>query len=360
MFTSPHLVDFKERIRVDGEMITEEAVTRIGNFLLHTDFGVSPTMFDYCLVMALLYFKEQGCGVIILETGLGGRLDSTNAVGTPEVSVITRIGYDHMEILGDTLEKIAAEKAGIIKHGTHLVLENQEDAVMKVLTEAADRAGVCDISQIRRGDIRDCRIGKYGQMFSFRNYENLNMRLLGTYQYENAAAAILAAEMFFKDGGSDMNQTQLRECIATGISNAVWPGRMEVLQEKPFFMVDGAHNVSGAAALADSLGTLFPGEKFHFIMGVMADKNYEKMVELLVPLALDFKTVTVEDGRALKAEELSGFIRSRGASASATNSLLECLRFLEEAGEEKTVAFGSLYFVGEIKAHFTGRRDITE
>ena len=121
MFTSPHLVDFRERIQINDEMISKEDVHRLGNLLLAQNFGVQPTMFDYCLAMALLYFKEQQCDVIVLETGLGGKYDSTNAVGTPAVSVITKIGMDHMAILGNTLVEIAGEKAGIIKAGTKLV-----------------------------------------------------------------------------------------------------------------------------------------------------------------------------------------------------------------------------------------------
>ena len=133
MFTSPHLVDFRERIQVQGDMISKEDTMRLGNRLLSMDFGVCPTMFDYCLAMALLYFKEQKCDVVILETGLGGTYDSTNACGVPDVTVIAKIGFDHMAILGDTLAQIAAEKAGIIKHGTALVLESQEKEAMDVL-----------------------------------------------------------------------------------------------------------------------------------------------------------------------------------------------------------------------------------
>lgn len=123
VFTSPHLVDFRERITVNGEMIPKETVTRIGNRLLEEDFGVSPTMFDYCMAMAVLYFKEQQCDIAVMETGLGGKLDSTNALGIPDVAIITRIGYDHMAILGNTLSEIAAEKAGIIKKGSYIISE---------------------------------------------------------------------------------------------------------------------------------------------------------------------------------------------------------------------------------------------
>ena len=133
LFTSPHLIEFEERIRINGEKIPKWETARLGQFLLDTDAGIQPTMFDYSLAMALLYFKEQGCQIAVLETGLGGRLDGTNAVGVPVVSIITKIGYDHTAVLGDTLVQIAAEKAGILKEGTKAVFEGQEEEVMAVL-----------------------------------------------------------------------------------------------------------------------------------------------------------------------------------------------------------------------------------
>ena len=133
MFTSPHLVTFEERIRINGIYISKEDVTRIGNQLLEMEFDVPPTMFDYCLCMAVLYFKEQKCDLMVMETGIGGRFDSTNALGTPVVSVITKIGFDHMAILGNTLEEIAYEKAGIIKKGVPVVLQRQDESVCRVI-----------------------------------------------------------------------------------------------------------------------------------------------------------------------------------------------------------------------------------
>ena len=148
MFTSPHLVDFRERIQINRELISKEDFTRLGKWLLEQDFGVKPAMSDYCLAMALLYFKEQKCDAVILETGLGGKLDSTNAVGIPVVSVITKIGLDHMAILGDTLEKIAGEKAGIIKEGTRLICESQEPEVEAVFYQKAQEVRVKSIQII--------------------------------------------------------------------------------------------------------------------------------------------------------------------------------------------------------------------
>ena len=157
MFTSPHLVDFRERICVDGQMISCEEVTKLGNMLLEEDFGTVPTMFDYCLAMALLYYRDRQCQAVVIETGLGGRLDSTNAIGVPEVTVVTKIGYDHMAVLGDTLDKIAAEKAGIIKKGTKLVLESQKKDAMDVLLETAEKEAVTEIKIADMHDVTECR-----------------------------------------------------------------------------------------------------------------------------------------------------------------------------------------------------------
>ncbi|MGN0352563.1 MAG: bifunctional folylpolyglutamate synthase/dihydrofolate synthase [Roseburia sp.] len=375
MFTSPHLVDFRERIQINGKMISKEDCARLGNFLLEKEFGVHPTMFDYCMVMAVLYFKEQQCDVIIMETGLGGTCDSTNALGTPEVTVITKIGYDHMAILGDTLGKIASEKAGIIKKETTLIVESQEKEAEQALRNKALEMELQEVSLqeknrenvvgtycfVDREQITKKKMTQRGQTFSFLDYPELSMHILGVHQYENAAASILAAEAFIKrvaEGKLKSDSVRLRcmreavsrekikEWIPKGIAAARWMGRMEILSESPFFMVDGAHNSHGVTALCESLQTLFPGEKFHFIMAVMADKDYDKMIECLLPIALDFVTVTADSSRALQGEVLAEFIRGKGIPARNCESFSA----LELTKEEKTIAFGSLYFIGEIEA----------
>lgn len=344
MFTSPHLVDFRERIQINGEMISKEDTQRLGNLLLAQDFGVQPTMFDYCLAMALLYFKEQQCDVIVLETGLGGKYDSTNAVGTPVVSVITKIGFDHMAILGDTLAEIAGEKAGIIKAGTKLICESQDAEVEEIFRKAAEEAGVAGIEIINPAKIQI----KDHQTFSAYGYEDLKMQMLGLHQFENAIAAILAAEAYLKELPEQI-PTRTEQAIRAGVADTKWMGRMEVLQTEPFFMVDGAHNAHGVTALRKSLVALFPGEKFHFIMGVMEDKDYVDMIAELLPLALDFTTVTVGYSRSLEAEQLAECIRGMGVVATSKASLAEAMAEVTEARKEKTIAFGSLYFVGEIE-----------
>lgn len=328
-FTSPHLIHFEERITVDQQMIPKEAVTRLGNELLSIDFGVTPTMFDYCLVMAVLYFKECGCDVAVMETGLGGRLDSTNALGNPNVAVITRIGYDHMAILGNTLTEIASEKAGILKDGVPAVFAPQKEEALAVLRKHPG-------TLVSREDMEKVAFMKPG--------------LMGAYQLENGAAAMLAAQKFLSQIGFDEERADA--AIEAGIHTAIWKGRMEILSREPYLMVDGAHNSNGIHALKTSLMKLYPDEKFHFVMGVMADKDYEKMIEELLPLAIDFVTVTPESSRALQAESLAEKIRSQGIPARSMASVADVLT-LPRVGE-KTIALGSLYFIGELEALYYG------
>lgn len=408
MFTSPHLVTFEERIRINGQYIAKEDVTRLGNQLLEMQFDVSPTMFDYCLCMAVLYFKEQNCDLMVMETGIGGRFDSTNALGIPLVSVITKIGFDHMAILGNTLEEIAYEKAGIIKKGVSVILQKQEESARKVICEY--------VKQINFDDEKKNIVSEYLIEVSepIRDYvSKLPRKMLGNFQVENAATAILTAVCIFKKceklnnflieqiAMNEINQTELvniekndfflnnlqedtelpyelcflsenrLDHINQGIAQAVWKGRMELVNENPFFMIDGAHNPDGVHALAESLKTLYPNEKFHFIMAVMADKDYETMIEELIPLAYDFVTVTPEYNRALQAKELADCISKKGVKATYAQKLEEVIlpllprKIIEtdlkwqepqiaqtnyNPASMKTVAFGSLYFIGEIEA----------
>jgi dihydrofolate synthase/folylpolyglutamate synthase len=335
-FISPHLIDFEERIMVDGRQISREDVTRIGNVLLEQEFGVTPTMFDYCVLMAVLYFKEQNCDLVIMETGLGGRLDSTNALGNPVVSVITRIGYDHMNILGNTIEEIAQEKAGIIKAGVPVVIAPQESEALAVLQRAAAAKGV-RARCVQENDLQRAKAVQPG--------------LLGAYQRENAATAMCAAQVAWT--GCRIEKEKMKTVIARGIHRAVWPGRMEILSTEPFLMVDGAHNSNGIHALRTSLEELYPEEKFHFVMGVMADKDYEKMIGELLPIAMDFVTVTPESARALQGETLAEDIRKQGVPAHAITKVAEIPELLTP--KEKTIALGSLYFIGELKSVYQNR-----
>lgn len=385
MFTSPHLITFEERIRINGMYIPKEDVTRLGNQLLNMQFDVQPTMFDYCLAMAVLYFKEQACDIMIMETGIGGRYDSTNALGVPEVAVITKIGFDHMAVLGNTLEEIASEKAGIIKKGCYVVTNEQQPQITDIfienfrrvnqLTEHIMPIGFAQEWEEHPGtlEVPDTPAFFKVNREAIRIAAGIPMKMPLGYQIENAATAILAArvllEKWIRDGRWIGHMEDIESHIRAGVSETFWKGRMEIISEQPFFMIDGAHNSHGVWALRESLKELYPNEKFHFIMGVMADKDYEEMIEALLPLAIDFVTVTPESNRALQSKELAECIQKKGIPAKYAEDMEEVIRPLLPAGEmtriskedeekhiylagskNKTIAFGSLYFIGAIEA----------
>lgn len=343
MCISPHLEEFTERISVDGEEISREDFKRLGEWMLAQDFGVGPTMSDYCLLLSVLYFKEKKCDIAVFETGLGGRLDSTNALGIPLVGMITKIGYDHTQILGNTLSEIALEKAGILKKGCCCVSHSQEREVRQTLLQYCRERDI-PIIFVEKEKIKAEKDG-----FSYAGAGYFKPEILGKHQRENALAAVLATDKL-----REMGYVIPKQAVFEGIRKARWAGRMELVGRNPFFLVDGAHNGNGANALAESLAELYPGEKFHFIMGVFADKDYKQMVDAILPLAYDVVTFSTEHARSLDGELLTDYIRTQGGVSrhckSLEDALAECFRCQNQEGaERKNIVFGSLSFIGAVK-----------
>ncbi len=336
-FTSPHLVCFRERIMVNGEMIPEEDVVRLGERLLSLPMDLECTMFDLCLGMAILYFKEQDCDYVVLETGLGGAKDSTTGLSvTPLVCGFTNIGFDHTAILGNTLSEIASEKAGILKSGTVAVIGKMENEARKTIETEAERLGV----------------ETYNVDNLLTKISTRKMALNGVFQRENATLAVGIVEALFNQKSGYLLDKKLSEIVDIGLATARWPGRMEQLQENPIIILDGAHNPQGVEALFNSLVEAYPGEKFVFLVGVMADKEYDNMMRQMFPIADCFYTVTVESERSLQAETLAEQLRGKGQMAQACVDLLtgvEQAKSYAVASGKKLVIFGSLYFVGEVK-----------
>ena len=257
-FISPHVVVFEERIAINGQMISREDVTRIGSILLDTDFGVTLTMFDYCLAMALIYFAEQNCDIAVIETGLGGKLDSTNAIGVPIATVITKIGYDHVAILGDNLEDIAREKAGIIKNGSRLFVETQETEAEKIIKETAGECGVEAVFVTKQ---------------QIEEMSKLKLRLLGVHQWENAAVAKLASEHVLAKLGVNYDEEKIKKSL----QETLWPGRMEVISNEPFMMLDACINPASCAHVIEVIGHLGL-DRIVCIIGIPSDKDYAGVV----------------------------------------------------------------------------------
>jgi dihydrofolate synthase/folylpolyglutamate synthase len=331
LYTSPYLQRFTERIRVDGREIPEARLASLAGTVRSAIAGLvaaghqHPTEFEVVTAIAFLYYAQEGCDVVALEVGLGGRLDSTNVIKAPLAAVIATIDFDHVAQLGDTLEKIAFEKAGIIKPGCETVLYPQPDSVREVFETAAQKVGarlhVCDFSTLR-----GTSFGLRGQTFDYGRHKGLKIALLGDYQIRNAALAVEAVEVINRDARGGIHVSD--EALRRGLRDARWPGRMELLREKPAALIDAAHNPQCARALRAALDKYFPGRKKIFIFGVLKDKDYRGIIEAVIPAASAVFTVTPESGRALAAGELANILREwagggradgRGASGDETD-----------------------------------------
>ena len=315
LYTSPYLQRFTERIRVDGAEIPENVLVQLANVVrvaaetLVKSGRQHPTELEVIAAIAFLYFERERCDVVAFEVGLGGRFDPTNVIDTPLAAVIATIDYDHMAKLGDTLEKIAFEKAGIIKTGGDAVLYPQPDSVRRVFEEKAQSVGarlkVCDFTTLRQKSY-----GAGGQTFSYKSYDDLEISLLGDFQARNAALVVEAVETINQNGAGGIYVSE--SALRLGLKRARWPGRMEILREDPTFIIDAAHNAQCALALRETLDKYFPRRKKIFIMGVVQDKDYARIIDVVLPIASAFFTVTTESARALPADALADAIREQG------------------------------------------------
>lgn len=403
LFTSPYIESFEERIRVDGENIAHADLVRATLAVrehasaMEEQTGDHPTEFELMTAVALEHFRAAKCDIVVLEVGLGGRLDSTNVVESPEVCAITRIGLDHTAILGDTLAQIAGEKAGIVKHGSPVVSWPQEDEAMAVIRHACAAADaplvVPDLDALAVEPLVPAGDASCDALVRFFTYQGRRFRtqLLGSYQPANAALAIEVVEQLRLRGWRISD-----DALARGIALTRWPGRFEAVAHRPLTIVDGGHNPQGARALASSLEDLLAsvaewrgdsgehaGDRAFadvvFVMGVLADKDYRHMIAPVLPFARAFVCYAPENPRALAAEELSGAVREEAACAgyapnaktpggdaasaaekprsgcalvveTASDPASAMKRARTMAGPEGTVvAFGSLYSIGTIK-----------
>lgn len=369
LFTSPYLITFEERIRVDGANIAYDELVESTLLVKEQAEAMAdhPTEFELMTAVALVHFARRGCDIVVLEVGLGGRLDSTNVIDAPEAAVIARIGLDHTKLLGTTLAAIAGEKAGIVKPGSAVVSWPQEPEAMAVVERAAADAGdaltVVDLSRLSADPVDWSASGAPARPFSYGRFADLRTRLLGSYQPANAALAIETADAL-RGRGWPVDDDAVRQ----GIAEAVWPGRFEIVRAgegEPTVVVDGGHNPQGARALVDSLNDVFPGRKPVFVIGVLEDKDYPAMLETVLPLGAAFVTVTPDNPRALPADKLARAIRWTGQDLLGCSACVNpyvardmadaLAKARELAGPEGLVcAFGSLYSVGALKEQLEG------
>jgi dihydrofolate synthase/folylpolyglutamate synthase len=271
--------------------------------------GIYVSEYEFLTVMAFLYFIKKGCEIVLLEVSMGGRMDTTNVIPAPLVSVITPISYDHMTILGNTLTEIATEKAGIIKPGTSVVSATQEPEVQKVLRDTCKSVNApldfVEPAQIISRDI-------HGQRFCVSEGLQYETTMLGTYQIDNATVAISAARKLMEKG---YHITE--ESIRKGIANTKWFGRFTLLSDNPPVVIDGGHNRQGAKVLRESLETYFPGKKITFVLGILADKEVDLILDTLAPIMKKCYTVAVPNPRTMEPQVLAGMIQERGIEAES-------------------------------------------
>ncbi|MCD7835958.1 MAG: bifunctional folylpolyglutamate synthase/dihydrofolate synthase [Lachnospiraceae bacterium] len=357
VFTSPHLVDIRERFVTGGEPVSEEdffrAFMQIYNMLdweaLSRDEGYHPTFFEYLFFMAMLIFSDAETDFCILETGLGGRLDATNSVTKKDLSVITRIGLDHTQYLGDTVEKIAAEKAGIMMRGVPVVYTDSSPAASEVFERRLSELGIKGYS-VSKKDYAFLNFRNKSIDFSlhtrYYGYVGLNIATIAHYQMENAALAVRAVEVL------DEGRTVSKEAIVRGTARAFWQGRME--EVLPEIYVDGAHNEDGIRAFLDTVGHdgILNGRSL--IFGAVADKDIRHMIESIVQSGLFDKiaVVRLKTGRTADMNMLAGIFKECGFAGcipyESADKALGGLIDGRRSGERIYIA-GSLYLVGEIK-----------
>ena len=349
-YISPTLFSYRERIQVDGEKIEKKSlakhVTAIALAIenMKKEHLGSPTAFEVETALSFLYFKEKQCDIVVLETGLGGALDATNIIKTTVLEVIASIGMDHMEFLGNTLEDIATQKAGIIKPHTTVVSAWQEPEAAKVITKVCEEQG-CVLKTVNPSQITAVTYNIQKQQFSYKDWKQITIPLAGSYQILNAALALEAVEAL-KNLGFSLTDAQVYE----GFAKTVWKGRFTLLATDPAVILDGAHNPSAAKELQRSLNLYFKGKKLYYIFGVFKDKDYEEVIRLTAPLAEHIITIQTPDNpRALPASQLKKAVEKVNPSVEAADSIQEAVKKAKHLAdkEDAIIIFGSLSFLGE-------------
>ena len=357
LYISPHLVDLEERISVDGRNITASELAKkageLQEILKETPYHMYPTFFEAMTVIAFSFFADRGIDVLVCEVGMGGRFDATNVLPS-SLEIITRIGIEHTQFLGKTYPEIANEKAGIIKTKSMVITARQEEDAMKVIRDKAREkkavlhAGGRDFKARRKG------VSPSGQVFDFyggRTYLNVHTPLLGKHQVENMSLVLEAAYLLGRVG-----LPVDRRAVYGGMEKTVWPCRFQVARENPLLVIDGAHNPDGIRTLVGGLRSIFPGERFSFLMGILKDKDWRRMIRTVLRYegAGEIVFTAAATERALDPSLLASFARDCGIRVSAIPSYRNAYRYAVRHPANWCVC-GSLYLCGNILP-LTGRR----
>ena len=359
LYISPHLFRVNERWCVDQKQITDEELRSLAMTLRPAILSMEdkPTAFEIVTAIGFLYFRQSGCDVVVLEVGMGGRLDATNVITDPVACAIMNIGLEHTEVLGDTIEKIAFEKAGIIKTGSDVVLYEQDSAVLNVVQKCAEekkaRLKVTDSSLLSEQSVHLDASGAF-QTFSYRGREDLRLSLVGNYQARNAMVVLDVIDCMIKKGWKISE-----DAVRAGLSGVRWPGRFELVCGDPLIIIDGAHNPNGVEALSETIRRCLTGRNITFVMGVMADKDYGEMLRILreraLPCAKRFIAEMPANSRALDNDLLKEeILRYFSCPVETFETVREGMRFAIETVKKENdpnaviLAFGSLYQISDI------------
>ncbi len=356
LFTSPYLEEFTERIRINGENIPKDDLAEVTEVVKSkVDIMVSqgkphPTEFEIVTAIAMFYYKLQKVDFVVLEVGLGGRLDSTNVIEDSLVSVITPIGFDHMEYLGNTLSKIAYEKAGIIKSQGLVVIHPQDREAMETIKEVSNERE----AQLFAAPIESIIIKKYDEYsikfdveLSDEKFNNLEIKLLGKHQVNNAVVALTAIKILSRHNNLNVSESSIRK----GLKKARWPGRLEVLRRKPTLLLDGAHNTHGAKALKKSIQEIFKYNKLIVVIGVLEDKDVEGILNEIIPLSDKVIITKPNNPRAISVDILGEKIKTFHKEVLIYESINDAVdKSLKISKEDDLVLYcGSLYMIGDIR-----------
>lgn len=346
LYTSPHIYRFHERIRVDGKDISDEDLAAVTEYVKPFAEGMTdvPTEFELMFGIAAEHFKRAACDIVVVEVGMGGALDATNVIPTPEVAVITNIGLDHTGFLGDTVEAIAAEKCGIIKQGGSSVFYRSTASVEEVFRNACKNKNA-SMHFADFDTLRSISHSLEGQIFDCGNRKNLSLPLLGQHQLYNAAVALSALDVLIQKGWQISEEN-----IYSGLRDVSWPGRFHIVSHDPLFIVDGGHNPQCLESLVKNIQDYLPGRQIIALTGVLADKDYGEMYKPVMPLIQQFVCITPPNDRKLEATELALHLQNAGAKAVSCQTISQGVAKAKElAGKEGVVlCFGSLYSIGTI------------
>ncbi len=353
LYTSPYIQEFRERIQINGEYIPGAELAALTAEIrdLAESMTDHPSQFELVTALAIEYFRRQKCDIVVLEVGMGGALDATNAIPAPEAAVITNVGLEHTEYLGDTLEAIATTKSGIIKPGCAAVCYDGAPEVTAVVKAVCAEKNV-PLTCLDFTQLQPVSETLEGQRFLYKGQEYF-IPLLGPHQVYNTAVALETVDTLRQRGWNIPEKS-----VRLGLKLTRWPARFEVMGRDPLIILDGGHNPQCAKALTDSLDRLLPGKKAVFLMGILGDKDYRQVIDLILPYASEFYTLTPINPRALASEALAEELRAHGAKAAACQQIDEGIdAAVKAAGPDGLVViFGSLYLAGAVRTAIQARK----